>query len=691
MRASFGFLLSFIVLTVIAGCSSETTSSLLQKMELNNETVINPNYFLGEKFSSAKLIAGSDGVILQNEGSCNRWQVAHTAFTQSIFAITESANKKILLAVGEKGLIAKKNKNNEWRAVTTGVNSTLRTLAFSPKSNNWYAGGDDGVILKSQDATNWQEIKLSSSGDIKQIYYLESEAALVAIGSQGLVYFSYDEGDTWEKVNLSGRADFNSVLLIGSTIFIASSDGSIWRKEPNVDEWSKKIISSNSININAIAYSADHKKIVATTSDGEIFLSDDLGLQWAPVYSGENPINKLVYIAEKKLWIAAADSGVLLMSKDGGNIWSQHKIHSNINFEVVLNLQDCLLAAGSHGGVVASWDDGETWSVIKDPINGFIQNMQSLANDGLIYAVGSEGLLMHSEDAGKHWQNPHRSHFSSDYFFASVIDYKANIILAGGPPGTLVRSTDGGKSWQPTLVLNDYSLGYFHKLVQGDAEEVMAIAGPGLNYFSENNGLTWYPIEENVDRPQLFAGIYSKAYGRFVLVGDAGNIRLYNSSTGWKVIDLHVAERLQSIAEVGGRIFVASVKGSIYVSDDGGETWMENISLHNVSILHLKYFERGKLLLATGARGAIYRSANEGATWKKILSPIQTNLREPVVARDGRIFIPSRSGEILVSKDRGESFAVFAKPTSMSLRGIYLDEKSRSLLAYGERLVRLSF
>lgn len=149
---------------------------------------------------------------------------------------------------------------------------------------------------------------------------------------------------------------------------------------------------------------------------------------------------------------------------------------------------DRLVAVGSRGLIIWSDDQGVTWVQAKVPVQSDLLAIHFPTNlDG--WAVGHDGVVLHSADAGKTWSKQLDGLIAAEAFkkiysamgpmgkealgqlmqnykagpalpFLDVWFEDKQIGFAVGSFGMLITTTDGGKSWEPALhrVANEQSL-----------------------------------------------------------------------------------------------------------------------------------------------------------------------------------------------------------------------------------------
>ncbi|MCY7363402.1 MAG: hypothetical protein LH629_15245, partial [Ignavibacteria bacterium] len=143
----------------------------------------------------------------------------------------------------------------------------LHALCFIDSLTGFCAGY--GLILKTTDAgKTWNTT--SAQGDFfKSIQYADGK--IVALGNNGLLIYSDDEGDTWKKDLQSNNAfqftnALNFLSINNNQSFICGDNGKIFYN--NSDKW-LNLNSSLDIDFTASIFNDD--KFYLTARDGKIY------------------------------------------------------------------------------------------------------------------------------------------------------------------------------------------------------------------------------------------------------------------------------------------------------------------------------------------------------------------------------------------------------------------------------------
>jgi photosystem II stability/assembly factor-like uncharacterized protein len=185
-------------------------------------------------------------------------------------------------------------------------------------------------------------------------------------------------------------------------------------------------------------------------------------------------------------------------------------------------------AGGGNLGFITSTDNGETWQQVSPGLGGpvdFHQMTVSLVDPEIVY--GAYGVLQMSRDAGKTWSEAGPLPDNLIDIAASAKDSKT---LYAATESGLSVSTDEGRTWK--AILDGFPVSFVE--VTGDGTAYAFILGRGFMRFHE-------------DQPKLDT-----------VSNDWGNR-----------IPLHLAVDPAN----SKRMFVATHKGDILVSTDGGIKW----------------------------------------------------------------------------------------------------------------------
>lgn len=267
--------------------------------------------------------------------------------------------------------------------------------------------------------------------------------------------------------------------------------------------------------------------------------------------------------------------------------------------------------------------------------------LDAVAVDSRLVAVGERGHVLLSEDGGASWAQarvPTRSMLTAVDFHDRELGW------AVGHDSVILRTTDGGTNWERMYWAPEDEAPFFD---------------------------VWFEDESY--------GIAIGAYGSFFETFDGGE----TWESRWISDDDWHLHQLASAAD--GTMYIAAEAGSVYRSDDGGESWITLPAPYEGSFFGILPVDGAVLLF--GLRGHLYRSEDAGESWQEIETDTVAMLTDGIVMSDGTIVIVGLGGKVLRSTDGGRSFDVFQEANRRGISAI-VEYKPGDVFMVGEFGVR---
>ncbi|MBC2715572.1 MAG: hypothetical protein HF978_09700 [Desulfobacteraceae bacterium] len=294
---------------------------------------------------------------------------------------------------------------------------------------------------------------------------------------------------------------------------------------------------------------------------------------------------------------------------------------------------------------------------VKAPLATRSLLLDGVTKNGDVVLVGERGHVLISGDVGATWEQmnvPTRTTLTGVYF------QDRNTGFAVSYYQEILRTKDGGKSWKVVHAKTDDErplLDIWFK----DANIGFAIGAYGLFLKTEDGGSTWRSETLNVTKS--FAEEDGISDEESALMGAFGFDE--EEAAGFEDAEEEYIEEFclnHIISSATGRIFIAAEMGTIYRSDDGGQSWASLASPYHGSFLGILALD-GDSLLFLGLRGHMYRTDDGGDTWQEIDTGTGSTLMGGVRLDDGRIIITGLAGTVLVSRDGGNNFTYYMHPS----------------------------
>jgi len=195
-------------------------------------------------------------------------------------------------------------------------------------------------------------------------------------------------------------------------------------------------------------------RIVAVGDRGIVLLSDDGGRthRQAKAVPVDATLTSVSFVDEKLGW-AAGHWGVVLRTEDGGETWAQQRVDTAQDrplFAIQFFDANNGVAVGLWSLVIVTSDGGKSWQTVGMPIPDGAKkadlNLLGLFVDdkGRLFAAGEKGMVLRSDDGGRHW-----GYLATGYkgsYWTGLVTHDG-AILAAGLRGSMYRSADDGKTW----------------------------------------------------------------------------------------------------------------------------------------------------------------------------------------------------------------------------------------------------
>lgn len=294
---------------------------------------------------------------------------------------------------------------------------------------------------------------------------------LVAVGDNGLVILSDDQGASWRQASVPVSVDLNAVHFSTASEGWAVGHGAVILHSGDGGEtWTKQL---------------DGRGLERLTID-----------YFEGSRSGLSPERAKSYL-----------SAILDMTRPGPGqffmgVWFDAEGKQGY-------------AVGPFGLILGSADGGRSWQ----PWNTHIDNNDLLhltairEVGGRLFLSGERGRVWRLEPAGQRFK-AHETGYEGTLF---GLTGDRRVLLAYGLRGNVLRSTDAGVSW--TAVANEFGAGVTDGAML-DGQRVVLVSQAAQVGLSEDHGRSFKPVA--ISHPTLFTAVVGLSESRLAVVGLAG-------------------------------------------------------------------------------------------------------------------------------------------------------------------------
>lgn len=258
---------------------------------------------------------GENGTILFTSNAGVTWTLQKSGTTNDLFSIVfmETVGGPVY-AVGEGGIILRtSNQGMNWSEVQSPVTKNLRDIS----DFNFIIVGDSGTILKSTDiGLTWSVIP---SPTTKALYAVSGTFGICAVGEDGTALAGTGTGQSWSLLSTGISNNLVGLPLFGAKDLAVGNNGIILRSSNNGITW----FTQNSLttaDLNSVEYSVNNTSRIYVVGDsGVILKTTNGGVNWGFQQSNtsENLNSTFFYLNDSRGY-AVGDNGTILYTSDGG-------------------------------------------------------------------------------------------------------------------------------------------------------------------------------------------------------------------------------------------------------------------------------------------------------------------------------------------------------------------------------------
>jgi len=238
---------------------------------------------------------------------------------------------------------------------------------------------------------------------------------------KGIVYFSFDNGKTWENKSrgLPDNIFLSDIAVSNNFLGLTTKKNGIFTFDFSTEVWKAvKSIPTESDEINALYFHQNN--LFAGTKSSGVFISSDNGDTWADYNEGlqNKTIRKLIVIGDT--FYAGTNGGLFFYDKFSKK-WKLEFGHAALQVNGIKELSGEIFIGTNHG---AFKKKNNKWQQIMT--NRSLHNIGSDRNN--IYALTYSELFV-SSDKGATWRSDQKGMPEGMYTF-QVME-KDNTVLAG--------------------------------------------------------------------------------------------------------------------------------------------------------------------------------------------------------------------------------------------------------------------
>ena len=317
------------------------------------------------------------------------------------------------------------------------------------------------------------------------------------------------------------------------------------------------------------------------------------------------------------VYAARADTGYRALDEAAITV----KSPSNVTLDAITLSDKRLVAAGEHGVIVYSDDNGINWHQAYVPVNVTITDL-AFPSPGDGWAVGHYGVILHSTDHGQSWSALRNGIDIARLMLSEAQSGKAPPFAFADAPTQLKIANAFIQDGPNKPLMN---------IQQCDNNRILTFGAYNLAVATEDDGKTWQDLSQNLANPSILNLYDSATVGNSVyIVGESG-ILLHSDMSCNEFVALNSPTQ-------------ATLFGVVAAGHDG--------------------------LLVFGLGGGVFLSLDQGKTWQTINSETTAILSAGLDMQNGQIALVAMDGHVYFSESAGESFHALPVQEHQQLAGV---------------------
>ena len=294
------------------------------------------------------------------------------------------------------------------------------------------------------------------------------------------------------------------------------------------------------------------------------------------------------------------------------------KAHQALLLDVV-RADRRLVAVGAHGNIVYSDDNGLSWTQAQVPVSVTLTAVY-FASGEQGWAVGHDGVILHTSDGGKTWSKQFDGYRANDAMVAAAERKKQkaeDALAAAEESADEVAIEDAEYALEAaTFGLDDAqydqstgSTKPFLDVWFYDARRGYAVGAYGMFFGTTDGGQSWDVASENVPNPDRLHINSIAAVGShtLVLIGEMGLlIRSDDLGKSWTRMEAPYDGSLFGLVSEGDDELLFGLRGHVYRSSDSGISWAELQTGSEQTLLAGVFDSRHALLVGNGGSVVVF-------------------------------------------------------------------------------------
>ena len=532
--------------------------------------------------------AAGNGVFISHDGG-NTWSLTpglrKIDAVQGITSVAVDSSHTIYVGMSA-GIWKSTNQGADFTQMTQGAPTNhVRALLFR-SNGDLLAISNTGLTILPYGAAAWRQAKpLPFKYPYILSMALDPSHTALTVGAYGTntLFTTRDWGSTWTATGaIPGFSSGNAVIAVaydptghlyaGVTVNqLGVRTGGVAASPDGGRTWSPLQLTNTGV---SSIFTVSGKVLVGTggvEGGGALYVSSDQGKTYLRVTSGLGVMGPVTAITSTSHGIFATTNGVY-HSQDSGSSWVPlNNLHVDRSVMDILTTKSGEIYVSSmNEGVSRSKDNGLTWNVINSGLDGNLTvGLLALNAQGEVIGSPSRtvGRSVRLPNNGNTWV---QSNLSAIYLGIGLDKQNRVVAVCGTGNGVdTYVSTDGGTNFS---FLSHVVRGWGTAGATSPSGNLYAGTEAAGGFYSNDNGATWISMGATPNN----TGFGFAPNGTPFFINMDAHIMQFQGGTNWAISDKGTAYGFSATnfyTDHSGDFFVNGTSGSVYVSNDNGNTW----------------------------------------------------------------------------------------------------------------------
>jgi photosystem II stability/assembly factor-like uncharacterized protein len=257
----------------------------------------------------------------------------------------------------------------------------------------------------------------------------------------------------------------------------------------------------------------------------------------------------------------------------------------------------------------------------------------AVPSSAAIWAAGSDGKIVRSDDGGASWSLQATPIHST---LQDIAAWDLQRAVAVGNGGAVIVTADGGRSWRTVAVPLSSIANKLMRVKTQAGGTAWAVGEGGMVLHSSSFGAQWSRMADEEDSAWndiAFVG------GHGWLVGEFGRMKISDDNgTTWRALKSPVKTSLMAVAfkdELHG--VTVGLGGVVLVTQDGGQRWAAAAHTTTEHLFDVSW--DGSKWMAAGDNGVVLVAGPSAAEWHPLQGSQGRAWHTSIKQRDGKYYL----------------------------------------------------